>query len=61
MKKEFRDGGAARRQVNHVLAAPLPAERLILFEVYVPGGAWFGLATALPRRIYGLAISGRDL
>ena len=40
MKKEIRGGGAARRQVNHVLAAPLPAERLILFEVYVPGGAW---------------------
>ena len=30
------------RQVNHILAAPLPAERLILFEVYVPGGAWSG-------------------
>ena len=42
MKKEIRGGGAARRQVNHVLAAPLPAERLILFEVYVPGGAWSG-------------------
>ena len=42
MKKEIRGGGTARRQVNHVLAAPLPAERLILFEVYVPGGAWSG-------------------
>ena len=42
MKQEIRGGGAARRQVNHILAAPLPAERLILFEVYVPGGSWSG-------------------
>ncbi len=42
MRKEIRGGGAARRQVNHILAAPLPAERLILYEVYVPGGAWSG-------------------
>ncbi len=42
MKREVRGGGVARRQVNHVLAHPLPAERLILFEVYVPGGAWSG-------------------
>lgn len=42
MKCEIRGGGAAQRQVNHVLAYPLPAERLILFEVYVPGGTWSG-------------------
>ena len=42
MKSEVRGGGAARRQVNHVLASPLPAERLILFEVYVPRGTWSG-------------------
>ncbi|MGB1285297.1 MAG: 5-deoxy-glucuronate isomerase, partial [Aggregatilineales bacterium] len=42
MKSEVRGSGAATRQVNHVLAHPLPAERLILFEVYVPGGAWSG-------------------
>jgi len=42
MKAEIRGGGAARRQVNHILQHPLPAERLILFEVYVPGGAWSG-------------------
>jgi 5-deoxy-glucuronate isomerase len=42
MKTELRGGGTALRQVNHILAAPLPAERLILFEVYVPGGAWSG-------------------
>jgi len=44
MKSEVRGGGAARRQVNHVLAAPLPAERLILYEVYVPRGTWSGWA-----------------
>ena len=42
IKSEVRGGGAATRQVNHILAHPLPAERLILFEVYVPGGAWSG-------------------
>ncbi len=42
MKVEIRGSGPATRQVNHVLAHPLPAERLILFEVYVPGGAWSG-------------------
>ena len=42
MHGEVRGGGAAKRQVNHVLAHPLPAERLILFEVYVPGGIWSG-------------------
>jgi 5-deoxy-glucuronate isomerase len=42
MKTELRGGGSALRQVNHILAAPLPAERLILFEVYVPGGTWSG-------------------
>ena len=42
MKQEMRGGSAARRQVNHLLAHPLPAERLILYEVYVPGGAWSG-------------------
>ncbi len=44
MKSEVRGGGAARRQVNHVLAPPLPAERLILYEVYVPRGTWSGWA-----------------
>lgn len=42
MKSELRGGGSATRQVCHVLAHPLPAERLILFEVYVPGGNWSG-------------------
>jgi len=42
IKSEVRGGGVATRQVNHILSYPLPAERLILFEVYVPGGAWSG-------------------
>ena len=42
MKQEVRGGGVATRQVNHVLAHPLPAERLILYEVYVPGGGYSG-------------------
>lgn len=44
MRSEIRGGGAAYRQVNHILAAPMPAERLILFEVYVPRGSWSGWA-----------------
>ena len=42
IKSETRGGGSATRQVFHVLAHPLPAERLILYEVYVPGGNWSG-------------------
>ncbi|MGB0849518.1 MAG: 5-deoxy-glucuronate isomerase [Thiolinea sp.] len=44
MRSEIRGGGSAYRQVNHILAAPMPAERLILFEVYVPRGCWSGWA-----------------
>ena len=42
MRSEMRGGGAAFRQVVHVLAHPIPAERLILYEVYVPRGTWSG-------------------
>ncbi len=42
IKCEVRGGGSATRQVNHILSHPLPAERLILFEVYVPPGQWSG-------------------
>ena len=42
IRGEVRGGGAARRQVHHVLSHPMPAERLTLFEVYVPGGSWSG-------------------
>jgi 5-deoxy-glucuronate isomerase len=44
MRSELRGGGAAYRQINHVLSHPLPAERLILYEVYVPRGTWSGWA-----------------
>ena len=37
---EVRGELPALREVHHTLAWPLPAERLILFEVYVPGGNW---------------------
>lgn len=39
---EIRGDGAALRQVSHVLAPPLPAERLIVYEVVVPAGSWAG-------------------
>jgi 5-deoxy-glucuronate isomerase len=42
MRNEIRGGGTAYRQVVHALASPLPAERLILYEVYVPRGTWSG-------------------
>lgn len=44
MKNEMRGGGAAYRQICHILAPPIPAERLILYEVYVPRGTWSGWA-----------------
>lgn len=43
MRREQRGGGAARRHVSHTLSYPAPAERLILFEVWVPGGMWAGI------------------
>lgn len=42
IRSEVRGGGAARRQVNHTLAPPIEAERLILYEVHVPRGTWSG-------------------
>jgi 5-deoxy-glucuronate isomerase len=42
IKVELRGGGNALRQVHHVLAPPLPAERLISYEVFLPGGSWAG-------------------
>lgn len=44
IRSEVRGGGAALRQVNHTLAPPIEAERLILYEVYVPRGTWSGWA-----------------
>ena len=40
MRIEIRGGGQAYRQVVHSLSHPLPAERLILYEVYIPRGTW---------------------
>lgn len=42
MRSEIRGGGQSYRQVVHSLAHPLAAERLILYEVYVPRGTWAG-------------------
>lgn len=42
MSTEMRGGGPAVRQVASTLAAPLPAERLISYEAWVPRGAWTG-------------------
>lgn len=39
---ELRGGGAARRQVGHLLAPPMGAHRLIVYEAYVPRGCWSG-------------------
>lgn len=44
MRTELRGGGASHRQISHTLSHPLPAERLILYEVYVPRGMWSGWA-----------------
>lgn len=42
MRVELRGGGPALRQVNHILGPDLPAERLLLYEVYTPSGHWSG-------------------
>jgi len=42
IRSEVRGGGAAHRHINHSLASPIEAERLILYEVYVPRGTWSG-------------------
>jgi 5-deoxy-glucuronate isomerase len=42
MTTEMRGGGPACRQITAPLAHPLPAEQLIVYEAYVPRGAWAG-------------------
>ncbi len=37
---EIRGGGNATRQINHLLKPEFPADRLLLVEVYTPGGNW---------------------
>lgn len=42
MPSVLRGGGPAYRQVISPLADPEPAERLIVYEAYLPRGAWSG-------------------
>lgn len=42
IRVELRGGANATRQVSHVLGPDLPAERLLLYEVYTPSGNWSG-------------------
>ena len=42
MRVELRGGANAKRQVSHILGPDLPAERLLLYEVYTPSGHWSG-------------------
>jgi 5-deoxy-glucuronate isomerase len=37
---EIRGGGNATRQINHIMKPDFPAHRLLLVEVYTPGGNW---------------------
>lgn len=42
MRVELRGGANATRQVTHLLGPDLPAERLLMYEVYTPSGNWSG-------------------
>ncbi|WP_216324289.1 5-deoxy-glucuronate isomerase [Deinococcus aestuarii] len=42
IRVELRGGANATRQVSHILGPDLPAERLLLYEVYTPSGNWSG-------------------
>jgi len=37
---EIRGRGNATRQINHIVAPGFPADRLLVVEVYTPGGNW---------------------
>ncbi|MDQ4081780.1 MAG: 5-deoxy-glucuronate isomerase [Actinomycetota bacterium] len=37
---EVRGAGNATRQVNHIVTPEFPADRLLVVEVYTPGGNW---------------------
>jgi 5-deoxy-glucuronate isomerase len=37
---EIRGGGNATRQINHIIKPGFPADRLLVVEVYTPGGNW---------------------
>ncbi len=40
VKVEIRGGTNATRQINHILTPEFPAQRLLVVEVYTPGGNW---------------------
>jgi 5-deoxy-glucuronate isomerase len=40
VRVEIRGAGNATRQVNHIIPPDFPAGRLLLVEVYTPGGNW---------------------
>lgn len=42
MRSEIRGGGSSFRQVVHSMSHPIEAERLIVYEVYIPRGTWAG-------------------
>jgi 5-deoxy-glucuronate isomerase len=42
IRVEMRGGANATRQVSHILGPHLPAERLLVYEVYTPSGFWSG-------------------
>ena len=44
MQVELRGGGTSYRHTSHILSAPPPAKRLILYEGYAPRGTWAGWA-----------------
>jgi len=37
---EIRGGENATRQINHILKSEFPADRILVVEVYTPGGNW---------------------
>ena len=37
---EVRGGGNATRQINHIVKPGFPADRILVVEVYTPGGNW---------------------
>ena len=40
IKTELRGGGQTSRQINSILPPGFPCERLVVVEVYTPGGNW---------------------
>jgi 5-deoxy-glucuronate isomerase len=40
VRMEVRGGANATRQINHILTPEFPADRLLIVEVYTPGGNW---------------------